>query len=136
MLRWEEEEARWEPPEPRFARYRFPSSNQLRIIAVLADYAPDPQRGLPDRAVRKISGIADKSNARRAVRALLSRGIIQRTRDEERLRLTPRAFGSAVWDLAAGSVRPPLDDARAKAVLDAFGETGGGSRKADTPWSQ
>ena len=72
--------------------------------------------------MRRISGIGDKANARRAVRALLSQGIIQWTRDGERLRLTPHTFYSSIWHLAAGGVNPPLHEAKARAVLEAFGE--------------
>jgi hypothetical protein len=85
---------------------------------------PDPRLGLPDLAVHRISGIGDKSNARRAVRALLARGFVQRTHDSERLRLTPAPFALELWRLAPSCLDPQLDDAKAKAVLKTFGEGG------------
>ena len=107
--------------EARSARRCSPSKNQLRIIAVLVRYTADPQRGLPARVLRKISNVGDKSNARRAVRAPLSRGVIQRSKDGERLRLPPySAF--IQWSLAPYMVDPPLDDGKAQVVLKAYGE--------------
>lgn len=122
--RYEEQEAMWEKPEHRYKRWRFPSKNQLRIIAVLVCYAADPQKGLPASALRRIVGIGDKSNARRAERALLQRGTIQRSKDGKRLRIAP-SVDSLLWSLAPSVVDPPLDDGRAQALLEGIGEGAG-----------
>lgn len=122
--RYEKQEALWEKPEPRYERWRFPSKNQLRVIAVLVRYAADPQKGLPASAVRKIAGIGDKSNARRAERALLQRGTVQRSKDGKRLRIAP-LDDSLLWSLAPNMVDPSLDDSKAQALLEACGEWAG-----------
>jgi len=119
LHRWREEEDRWE--KPGYECWRFPSKNQLRVIAALVRHATDPQQGLPAPAVRKIASIGDKSNARRAERALLARGTVQRSKDGKRLRI-PSAHASHLWSFAPDVVDPPLDDAKAEAVLKGFGE--------------
>jgi DNA-binding IclR family transcriptional regulator len=118
---YQEQEAMWEKPEPRYERWRYPSKNQLRVIAVLVRYAANPQKGLPASAVRRIAGIGDKSNARRAERTLLQRGTIQRSKDGERLRIA-QAGDSILWSFAPNVVDPPLDDGRAQTLLEGSGE--------------
>ncbi len=118
---WLEEEERWAKPEPRYERHRYPSKNQLRVIAVLVRYAADPQKGLSASAVRRIAGIGDKSNARRAERALLERGTVQASKDGTRLRITPSSC-SFLWRFAPSMIDPPLDDEEAEAVLRVYGE--------------
>ncbi len=120
-----ETEALWEEPGRSFERRRSPGPNQLRVIASLVRYAPDPQMGLPGGAVRRIvSEAGEKANALRAVRTLLRRGTLQRSKDGERLRLTEWRLPWR-WGHAPHVVDPPLDDAKAEAVLEAFGEPAG-----------
>ena len=112
----------WEKPPPRYERRRSPSKNQRRLLAVLARYAADPQRGLPARAVREISDIPDKGNTTRAVRALTERAILQRSKDGNRLRIAAWR-DPLLWRFASPTyIEPPLDDERAKQVLEGFGE--------------
>jgi DNA-binding MarR family transcriptional regulator len=125
----------WEKPGRSFERRRSPGPNQTRVIAALVRYADDPQMGLPVAAVRRIARIgADKANVLRAVRSLVRSGLLQRSRDGERLRLA--AWESAWWRWRATpyTLDPPLDDAKAKSALEAFGEPGGVSPRGDTPW--
>ena len=122
-----EAEALWEEPGRSFERRRSPGPNQLRVIAVLVRYASDPRLGLPVGAVRRIAcagETGDMANVFRAVRTLTRRGTLQRSKDGERLRLTAWRIPWP-WDLAPHLVDPPLDDARAEAVLEGFGEAAG-----------
>ena len=123
--RYLEEEARWKHPEPTYERRRWPGgANQLRVIAVLVRYAQDPQWGLPRVSVRRIAG-GEKANILRAIRTLIKRGTLQETKDGERLRLRP-SFDSFLWDIAPDLIDPPLNDRRAKVVLEELGELSGG----------
>ncbi len=131
-----EAEALWEEPGRSFERRRYPGPNQLRAIAVLVRYAPDPRLGLPGGAVRRIAcagEAGDMANVFRAIRALNHRGTLQRSKDGKRLRLTAWRIPWS-WDLAPHLVDPPLNDAQAEAILEGFGEATGVSRKAMTPW--
>jgi hypothetical protein len=121
IRRRREEEEGWENPPPRYERRRSPSKNQRRVLAVLARYAADPQRGLPARAVRKIAGISDKGNTTRAIRSLTERPIVQRSKDGGRLRIA-LWYDPLLWALVPASMEPPLDDEKAKEVLEGFGE--------------
>ncbi|MDP9476579.1 MAG: hypothetical protein M3R38_13000, partial [Actinomycetota bacterium] len=125
----------WEEPVRPPSRRRPPGPNQLRILAVLVRYADDPQMGLPVAAVRRIARIgADKANVLRAVRTLVRSGILQRSRDGERLRLTDWRT-SLLRHHVPFMVDPPLSDEKAEAVLEAFGEPGGVSPRRNTPWT-
>lgn len=124
LRRHRDEEERWEEPAPRYERRRRPSKNQRRVLAVLARYAAEPQRGLPAQAVRKIAGIADKGNTTRAIRSLTERAILQRSKDGRRLRIA-MWYGPILWARVPASMEPPLDDAEARAVLEGFGEWAG-----------
>jgi len=122
--RHRDEEERWERPAPHYERRRRPSKNQRRILAALVRYAADPQRGLPAQAVRKIAGIPDKGNTTRAIRSLTERAILQKSKDGGRLRI---ALWSSppLWALVPASTEPPLDDEKAREVLEGFGEWAG-----------
>jgi len=124
-------EALWDKSGRSFKRRRFPGPNQLRVIAVLVRYAENPQLGLPKGAVWRIAGGA-RTNTLRAIRTLTRRGILQQTKDGERLRIAYWAT-SWFWDYTQDVVEPPLDDAKAQAILDGFGERGV-SRNEGTPW--
>ena len=124
LRRHRDEEERWERPVPHYERRRRPSKNQRRILAVLARYAADPQRGLPAQAVRKIAGISDKGNTTRAIRSLTERTIVQRSKDGGRLRIA-LWYDPLLWALVPASMEPPLDDEKAREVLEGFGEWAG-----------
>lgn len=124
LRRHRDEEERWEKAAPRYQRHRRPSKNQRRILAVLARYGADPQRGLPPQAVRKIAGISEKGNTTRAIRSLIERGVLQRSKDGKRLRIAVW-YGPLLWTLVSTSMEPPLDDAEARTVLEGFGEWAG-----------
>lgn len=123
--RYLEEEARWKRPAPVYERRRWPEgANQLRVIAVLVRYAQDPHWGLPRVSVRRIAG-GEKANILRAMRTLIRRGTLQESKDGERLRLRP-SLDSFLWDIAPDLIDPPLNDKRAKVVLQELGELPGG----------
>ncbi len=120
-------EALWEEPGRPPSRRRSPGPKQLRVIAVLVRYAEDPRMGLPRVAVRRIAcegSPGDKANVLRAIRSLVRSGTLQRSTDGERLRLTDWMLPWR-WGHAPHVVDPPLDDAKAEAVLEAFGEPAG-----------
>jgi hypothetical protein len=83
---------------------------------------------LPKKAVEQIVG-GDKRNTARAIRTLLERGIVQRSKDGKRLRppgATPpgsRMPFFSFWVCAPDILEEPLDDEKAEAVLEAFGES-------------
>ncbi len=130
-------EALWEEPGRPSSRPRPPGPNQNRVIAALVRYAPDPQMGLPTGAIRRIAregSPGDKANVLRAIRSLVRSGILQRSRDGERLRLATWESAWWRWRATPYTLDPPLDDAKAEAVLEVFGEPGGVSRKGGSPW--
>ncbi len=113
----------WEEPARPSSRPRPPGPNQNRVIAALVRYAPDPQMGLPTGAIRRIAREGgDKANVLRAVRSLVRSGILERSRDGERLRLSQWRLPWR-WGHAPDVADPPLDDTKAEAVLQAFGES-------------
>ncbi len=125
----------WEEPARPSSHPRPPGPNQRRVIAVLVRYAPDPQMGLPEGAVRQIAcagEAVEKANVLRAVRSLIHSGLLQRSRDGERLRLDSWWFPLR-WRATPYTLDPPLDDEKAEAVIEAFGESGGVSPQGSTP---
>ncbi len=129
-------ESLWEEPVRPPSR-RPPGPNQTRIIAVLVRYADDPQMGLPVAAVRRIAregSPGDKANVLRAIRSLVRSGTLQLTRDAQRLRLATWESAWWRWRATPYTLDPPLADEKAEAVLEAFGEPGGVSRKGGSPW--
>ncbi|CAA9426692.1 MAG: hypothetical protein AVDCRST_MAG37-317 [uncultured Rubrobacteraceae bacterium] len=131
---YREVEALWNPPECSAERYRHPGPNQLRVISALVRYAEDPQMGLPKGALwRIVQGPSEKANTLRAIRTLLRRGTLQRSKDGgKRVRLTYWRTAAWLWGYAADVVKPPLNDAKAEAVLENFGESKG-CRVTGTP---
>ncbi len=114
----------WAEPGDALKRHRSPGPHQTRVIAVLVAYAQEPQEGLPRAAVLKIAAQGSgEANATRALDRLLVRGTLQQTRDGERVRLADWRL-SWLWSYAPGVVEPSLDDAKAKAILEGFGEDG------------
>lgn len=90
-----EREALWAPPRNDFERWSYPGPVQQGVIAALREHAEPPEEGLPKVEVKRIVG-GDAANTRRAIRSLLTRGVIQQTHDGEHLRLPP---GSLWWML-------------------------------------
>lgn len=118
-------EATWDEPGRSKQRRRSPGPNQLRVIAVLVRYAEDPQLGLPRGAVARIAqGSGEKANTLRAVRTLIRGGTLQQSKDGRRLRITYWRT-TWLWGYVPDMVEPPLDDVKAEAVLESFGESGG-----------
>ena len=60
---------------------------QRRVLGVLQQSTEPGEDGLPVTLVKEIVGI-DRSNARRAIRTLLMRGLIEESEDGRRIRLT------------------------------------------------
>lgn len=109
-----------------FERRSSWGSNQLRVIAVLVRYAEDPQLGLPKGAVwRIVQGPCERANMLRAVRTLTRRGVLQQSKDGKRLRIAHWQAASLLWYYIPDVVEPPLDDAKALAILESFGEHAG-----------
>jgi predicted transcriptional regulator len=73
--------------EHRFVRNRALGETQMRVLAALQESSEPGENGLPVTVVKGIVG-ADRSNARRAIRALLMRGLIEESEDGRRVRLT------------------------------------------------
>ena len=127
-------ESLWEEPGRPSSRRSSPGPNQLRVIGVLVRYADDPQMGLPRSVVRQIACVVgEKSNILRAIRDLTRRGTLQKSKDEERLRLTDWRT-SLLRHHVPLMVDPPLDDEKAEAILAASGEPVRVSHRGDTPW--
>ncbi|MDP9487109.1 MAG: hypothetical protein M3Q49_15210 [Actinomycetota bacterium] len=59
----------------------------------------------------------DRSNTRRAIRTLLSRGRLEESEDGKRIRLSPSAARVFSFGLFPPMPGEPVDDAHAKAVL-------------------
>ncbi len=128
-------ESLWEEPGRPSSRRSSPGPNQLRVIGVLVRYADDPQMGLPRSVVRQIACVGgEKANILRAVRDLTRRGMLQKSKDGERLRLTDWRTTSLLHQHVPLLVDPPLDDEKAEATLAASGEPVGVSRKLEPPW--
>ncbi|MDP9477221.1 MAG: hypothetical protein M3R38_16340 [Actinomycetota bacterium] len=107
----------WVSPEPRrFVRVRPPSETYKRILSLLWEYAKPWDGGLPVAVVKEIAG-GDRSNTRRAIRALLQQGKLEETEDGKRIRLS--RYAAYVFSCAPLPPTPdePVDDAHAKAVL-------------------
>jgi hypothetical protein len=67
---------------------------QLPVLAALRENASPPEGGLPVADVKAVVG-GDAANARRAIRSLLERGLLEESADGRRIRLSPRgAFSS------------------------------------------
>jgi len=118
--RWREaEDAKWireVDSERRFVRNRLAGPAQKRILYVLWEYSDILEEGLPVGAVKAIVG-GDRSNTRRAIKALLLRGELEESKDGERIRLSP----STASLLAMFPPLPPepIDDERAREILRA-----------------
>lgn len=78
---------RWVRYEHRFVRTRALGEMQRRVLGVLQQSTEPGEDGLPVTLVKEIVGI-DRSNARRAIRTLLMRGLIEESEDGRRIRLT------------------------------------------------
>jgi predicted transcriptional regulator len=78
----------WVRYEHRFARRRPLGGTQRLVLQVLRESAEPIKSGLPVTVVKALVG-ADRSNARRAIRTLLLRGLIEESEDGRRIRLTP-----------------------------------------------
>lgn len=108
---------RWVNREPRLPlRRRPPSEAYKRILSLLWEYAKPWDEGLPVAAVKEIVG-GDRSNTRRAIRTLLSRGKLEESKDGKRIRLSPSA--AYVFSFAPLPPMPdePVNHEHAKAVL-------------------
>ena len=78
---------RWVGHEHRFVRNRALGETQMRVLGALQESSEPRENGLPVTVVKGIIG-ADRSNARRAIKTLLMRGLIEETEDGRRIRLT------------------------------------------------
>jgi hypothetical protein len=78
---------RWVRYEHRFVRNRALGEMQRRVLGVLQQSTEPGEDGPPVTLVKEIVGI-DRSNARRAIRTLLMRGLIEESEDGRRIRLT------------------------------------------------
>jgi DNA-binding MarR family transcriptional regulator len=78
---------RWVRYEHRFVRERPLGETQRRVLAALQESTEPQESGLPVTVVKGLVG-ADRSNARRAIRTLLMRGLIEESEDGRRIRLT------------------------------------------------
>ncbi len=78
---------RWVRYEHRFVRIRALGETQMRALGALQESSEPRESGLPVTVVKGIVG-ADRSNARRAIRTLLMRGLIEESADGRRIRLT------------------------------------------------
>jgi hypothetical protein len=126
---WEEEERQleleegvWIGYEHSFVRRRSLGPMQRRVLYVLWEYSDPLERGLPVTVVKAIVG-GNRSNARRAIRTLLLRGLLDESEDGERVRLSP----FAVFRYSSGGewlIKPdePIDDERAMEILRTQGE--------------
>ncbi len=69
----------------------------MRVPEALQESSEPKESGLPVTAVKELVG-ADRSNARRAIRTLLMRGLIEESEDGRRIRLTfLGTFARALW---------------------------------------
>ena len=88
---------RWVRYEHRFVRNRPLGETQRRVLGALQESSEPKESGLPVTAVKELVG-ADRSNARRAIRTLLMRGLIEESEDGRRIRLTfLGTFARALW---------------------------------------
>jgi DNA-binding MarR family transcriptional regulator len=78
---------KWVRYEHRFVRNRPLGETQRRVLGALQESSEPKERGLPVTVVKGLVG-TDRSNARRAIRTLLMRGLIEESEDGRRLRLT------------------------------------------------
>ncbi len=112
----------WVRYEHRFVRNRPLGEQQRRILRVLQESIDPRERGLPVTVVKEMVG-ADRSNARRAIRTLLLRGLLEESADGRRIRLSLQ--GALVGSLQPRSASgEPGDDRRAgdlRSTLDATG---------------
>lgn len=106
---------RWIGYEHRFVRRRFPGPTQTRILSVLWEYADPLDEGLPVTAVKAIVG-GNRSNTRRAIRTLLLRGLLDKSEDGERIRLSYSAALRFSWWFPP-MPEEPIDDERAREIL-------------------
>jgi hypothetical protein len=83
------------------ARERPPGETQQMVLAALRENASPPEEGLPVAGVKAVVG-GDPANARRAIRSLLGRGLLEESLDGRRIRLSPRgAFSSSLRSWAS-----------------------------------
>ncbi len=128
-------ESLWEEPGRPSSRRSSPGPNQLRVIGALVRYADDPQMGLPRSVVRQIACVVgEKANILRAIRDLTRRGMLQKSKDGARLRLTDWRTTSLLHQHVPLLVDPPLDDEKAEAMLAASGEPVMVSCSIQPPW--
>jgi hypothetical protein len=71
---------RWVRYEHRFVRNRAIGEIQMRVLAALQESSEPRESGLPVTVVKGIVG-TDRSNARRAIKTLLMRGLIEESED-------------------------------------------------------
>jgi len=108
---------RWLGYKHRFVRRRSPGPTQTRILNVLWEYADPLDEGLPLTAVKAIVG-GNRSNTRRAIKALLLRGQLDESEDGRRIRLSYScARDFYLWFPPIPDV--DIDDERAREVLKA-----------------
>lgn len=114
----------WAEPGTALKRHRSFGHRQLRVIAVLVRYARESREGLPRAAVRQIAAQGSGETQRsyeRVIERLVERGILQQSRDGARVRLTDWRT-VYLWKYLPNTTSPPLDDSKAKAVLEGSGE--------------
>jgi len=105
---------RWVGYRHRFVRHRFPGPTQERILSVLWKYSFPLDEGLPVAAVKAIVG-GDRSNTRRAIKALLLRGHLYESEDGERIRLSTTSIARCY--IVPPIPKVPVDDENAKEIL-------------------
>ena len=71
------------------ARDRPPGETQRMVLAALRENAGASEEGLPVANVKAVVG-GDAANARRAIRSLLGRGLLEESADRRCIRLSPR----------------------------------------------
>ena len=117
------ERPKWFRYHHRFVRNRLPGQTQRRILSVLWEYSDPIDEGLPITVVKAIVG-GDRSNTRRAIRALLFRGLLDESESGERIRLS--SIAASRFSLVGFWMIPdePIDDEHAKEILRAHQDTG------------
>jgi hypothetical protein len=117
------EESRWISYEPHLERLRSLGPMQTRILSVLWKYSDPVKDGLPVTAVKAIVG-GNRSNTRRAIRTLLLRGLLEKSEDGERIRLS--SFAALSLDIKnfwqSSSDETLEDDERAMEILRTHGD--------------
>ena len=116
------ERPKWFRYHHRFVRNRLPGQTQRRILSVLWEYSDPMDEGLPVTVVKAIVG-GDRSNTRRAIRALLFRRLLDESENGERIRLSSIAASSfslmGFWMIPEESI----DGERAEEILRAHRDT-------------